>query len=78
MAAAVLIKAARDEKKNLQEYYPYIDSIAYPYKNKIALSFLDPSVSLENILTEEMAVCTKLNPLQAKIIKELRREEHLK
>lgn len=78
MAAAVLIKAARNEKKNLQDYYPYIDSIAYPYKNQIALGFLDPAVSLEHILTEKIAVCTKLNPLQAKIINEVRRQEHLK
>lgn len=77
MAAAAIIKDARNENKNLQEYYPYIDSIAYPHKQKTALGFLNPSISLEDLIAEDLAVCMQLNPLQAKIINELRRQHHL-
>ena len=77
LASAVMIKAARNEAKNPQEYFPYIESIAYPHQQKLALSFLDPSIQLETVLTVDMAECTNLNPLQAKIINDLRKQEHL-
>ena len=78
IAAAVMIKAARKENKSLSDYYPYIDSIAYPHKQKTAIGFLDPSISLEDLIADDLAICIQLNPLQAKIINELRRQEHLK
>jgi hypothetical protein len=77
LAAAVLIKTARKESKPLTEYSAYIDSVADPHKQQLKITLLDPSVSLETVLMQEMRDCIELNPLQAKIANELRKEIHL-
>ncbi len=77
LASAVLIQTARKESKILSEYSDYIDSVAHPYNQQLKITLLDPSTSLEIVLMQEMKDCVELNPLQAKIANELRKEIYL-